>query len=54
MTKSEGFAMTMEKLAMTMERFTMTERMGFLPLNEHGHDYMDIVVHADRTDDAGT
>jgi len=40
MTESEGFA--------------MTNRMGFLPLNEHGHDYMDVVVHADRTDDAGT
>ncbi len=36
------------------ERFAMTDRMGFLPLNKHRHDYMDIVVHADRTDDAGT
>jgi len=39
MTESEGFA--------------MTDRMGFLPLNEHRHDHMDIVVHANRTNDAG-
>ena len=33
--------------------FAMTDRMGFLPLDKHRHDYMDIVVHANRTDDAG-
>lgn len=40
MTESEGLA--------------ITDRMGFLPLNEHGHNYVDIVVHADGADDART